>query len=195
MSAIDVSSHQGLDIGPLLDRYQPEHVICKLYQPMELGGVGAEYPIAQAAAARAHGCTVGGYVWVYVGPDGRVQVANALATAARAQIELGPSNPLWLDCEDFTDGSYPSLGVIRQAVAECQRRGLAVGIYTGSWWWSPRTGDSAEFSALPLWYASYDGRAMLGSPGFGGWTEAAGKQWTDEPVDRSVFRGRWAARA
>src|SRR5205807_2463948 len=161
------------------------HVVVKLYQPVELGGNGAHYSFSQARTASLRGCTVGGYGWLYAGIDGARQVADFLDTATRAGIALGANNPLWLDCEDYTDGSHPSLAVIRQAVQECARRGVACGIYSAAWWWVPRTGDSGEFSALPLWAAIYDQRPVLVDAGFGGWTTLAAKQWSGNPVDRS----------
>lgn len=164
----------------------------KLYQKVELGGSGARFSVAQANTAQRKGCTTGGYVWLYAGIDGAKQVADAIDTASQAQLPLNERNPLWLDCEDYTDNSYPSLAVIRQAVAECQRRGITVGIYTGGWWWKSRAANSQEFTALPLWAAVYDGNPALIAPGFGGWTEMAGHQWSGNPVDRSVFRADFA---
>ena len=188
-----MSSHQGLNIGPLLTQYEPDHLITKLYQSVELGGNGARYSIAHAEAARRHGCTVGGYVWLYAGIDGAIQVADALETAQLAGINISLNNPLWLDCEDYTDGTYPSLDTIRQAVDECHSRGTACGIYTGMWWWTDKAQDSHEFSYLPLWAAVYDGEATLIDPGFGGWTECAGHQYSGNPIDRSVFRAEFAS--
>lgn len=164
----------------------------KLYQDIELGGGGASYSVAQARTARERGCTVGGYVWLYAGIDGAHQVAAALDTAQKASITLGVRNPLWLDCEDYTDGSYPSLAVIQQAVAESGRRGIACGIYTGGWWWRPRTGNSQAFAGLPLWDAHYGIDPSLGAPGYGGWEERSGHQYTSKPVDRSVFNSAYA---
>ena len=192
VQAIDVSSNQGMDIGPLIDRYRPQHVITKLYQRIELGSVGYRYSIAHAETARARSCTVGGYGWLYAGIGGATQVGEFLRTAQGAGIALGLSNPLWLDCEDYTDGSYPSLDVIRQAVQECGRRGVACGIYTGGWWWIPRTRNAREFRSLPLWASVYDGSPEMVTVGFGGWHRLAGKQWSGSPVDRSTFRAEYA---
>ncbi len=183
-----MSSHQGLDIGPLIDQYKPDHLITKLYQSIEMGGDGAKYSIAHAQSARARGRTVGGYVWLYAGIDGAQQVNSALDTAAHAGIVFSPTNPLWLDCEDYTDGTFPNLEIIRQAVEACESEGFPCGIYTGGWWWKPRTGNSTEFSHLPLWASIYDSSREMVAPGFGGWTALAGKQWSGSPIDRSVFR-------
>lgn len=190
--ALDVSSNQGLDIGALLDQHKPDHLIAKLYQRVELGGNGARFSIAHAQQARNRAMTQGGYGWLY-DFDGARQVGDFLATAEQAGIELGPTNPLWLDCEDYPDSTYPSLDTIRQAVAECDRRGVPCGIYTGAWWWKPRTGNSAEFADRPLWASVYDQQAVMVDVDFGGWTKLAGKQWSGSPVDRSVFHSEYAA--
>lgn len=194
VEAIDCSSNNGLDIGGLIDDYAPAHVITKLYQSIELGGSGARYSIAQANTARGRGCTVSGYGWLYAGIGGARQANEFVATAGKAGIEFGPTNPLWLDCEDYTDGSYPDLGVIRQAVEWCERTGIPCGIYTGGWWWKPRTGNSTEFSHLPLWSSNYVGHAGLVEPGYGGWTldTLGGTQWSGNPVDRSTFKAEYA---
>lgn len=183
-----------MNIGPLLSRYEPDHVITKLYQKVELQGIGARFSLAHANTARAVGCSVGGYGWLYAGIDGAKQVTDFLDTAAFADIPLGAHNPLWLDCETYeADGSNPGLNVISQAVAACRDRGIAVGIYTGKFWWRDHTGDSTAFKDLPLWQANYNGIQALEAPGFGGWTEQAGHQWIGAPIDRSVFRSEFAS--
>lgn len=191
LAALDVSSHQGMDISAVVRQFSPDHVIVKLYQSIELGGDGAKYSVAQAHTARSLGCTTGGYVWLYANVDGAKQVIDALATADRAAVAFSQYNPLWLDCERYTDGSNPSVEVIHQAVAECQRRHVPCGIYTGAWWWKPYTGNSTAFMKLPLWAAVYDGKAEMVDVAFGGWRTLAGKQWTSTPVDRNVFRSKW----
>lgn len=190
-----MSSHQGTDISGLIATYKPRHVITKLYQSVELGGNGARYSIAQANSARASGCTVGGYVWLYAGIPGGQQVDSALDTARAAGIVFSERNPLWLDCEDYTDGTFPGLHVIRDAVQHCDALGVACGIYTGGWWWKPRTGNSTEFAHLPLWSSNYVNRPGLVDPGYGGWdlTTLAGTQWSGNPVDRSTFKAEYAS--
>lgn len=157
-----------------------------------MSGNGARYSVAHAKTAREHGCTVGGYGWLYAGIDGNRQVADFLDTAFKAQIVFSPTNPLWLDCEDDTDGSYPSLEILSDATDACARLGVPCGIYTAAWWWIPRTDDDKGFCDLPLWAAVYDGNPNLIAPGFGGWTEMAGHQYTSTPVDRSVFNSAYA---
>lgn len=164
-----------------------------MYQSVELSGQGAQFSVEQAKTANEKGCSTSGYIWLYAGIDGARQVDDALVTASKAQLPLGPTNPIWLDCERYdADGSNPSLLIIRQAVAECQRRGVTIGIYTGKGWWTARVGNSTEFSALPLWDASYSIPQSLGNPGYGGWESRAGHQYQGSPVDRSIFDARFA---
>ncbi len=139
-------------------------------------------------SAKANGCTVGGYVWLYASIHGATQVASALETAQRAGVTLPL---LWLDCEQYTDGSDPDVTVIRQAEAECNRVGMPCGIYTGEWWWDGRSHPlhgSTEFEHLPLWYANYDLAPTLDVPDFGGWEMAGAHQYTSTPIDRSIIR-------
>jgi hypothetical protein len=174
-------------------------VIVKLYQGVERDQAGplARYSVAQAKQARGYGCTVGGYGWLYAGIPADRQVAEFLDTGVKAGLHISERNPLWLDCEDYADAqghvSYPSLETIEQAVDACVRMSIPCGIYTAAWWWIPRTGNNEGFSGLPLWDAIYDGNPNLIAPKFGGWVEMAGHQWTSTPIDRSVFRARFAA--
>jgi hypothetical protein len=96
---------------------------------------------------------------------------------------------LWIDCETYLDEDPgPDATWLREAVDECRRAGVRPGIYTGGWWWRDKLGNTTEFADLPLWAAEYcEPRDPASCTLFGGWTEASGKQWTENPVDRSVF--------
>jgi GH25 family lysozyme M1 (1,4-beta-N-acetylmuramidase) len=157
-------------------------VVVRLYQPSERPPQA--HSLAQIESARANGCTVGGYLWLYTSDDPRRQVREAVALAERARLRLPV---LWLDVEPYLDGSLPSVAQIREAVDECRRLRVSPGIYTGAWVWG-RLGDTTEFASLPLWVAQYDGRSSLEEVRlFGGWSAAAGKQYADQPLDRDVF--------
>lgn len=58
------------------------------------------------------------------------------------------------------------------------------GIYTGGWWWVPKTGNSKLFEDLDLWVAQYDGiaDASVFTP-FGGWTSCRIKQYAGTQPD------------
>ncbi len=199
VSAIDVSSHQGKDLTALLDQYDPEHVIMKAYQSIELGGGGADYTIRQTRGALAHGCTVGYYIWLYASGDGGEQAARGirtiLAAAAYPSVEAFHAAVIWLDCESYTDGSDPGPEVIRAAVAEVERQGCRAGIYTGRWWLighypGGELAFGAEFGRLPLWLSQYDNDPDLSTthmPAGYPRESLAGKQYTGNPIDRSTM--------
>lgn len=182
MSAIDVSNHQAADLSAYLDEYHPAHVVVKLYQTIEVRG-GRAHAKQQLASAREHGCTVGGYLWLYASVAPRRQVEDALSLAAEAGVILPV---LWLDVEPYTDDSLPSVEQITQAVEVAQALGARPGIYTGAWVW-PRLGNPTRFAKLPLWTADYNGRADLDVPLYGGWEFASGHQYRGDPLDLNVF--------
>ena len=186
--AIDVSSYQSRDLTAILDGLEPRptHVVVRLYQAAELPS--QEHSLAQIESARANGCTVGAYVWLYAGLDPRSQVRDVLALAARAQLRIPV---LWLDVEPEADGSLPDVLEIRTAIGACWLAGVRAGIYSGSWAW-PKLGSPTEFAeeGVPLWTADYNGQPTLGVPLYGGWTEVQGHQYQGSPIDRSVFRGK-----
>lgn len=178
---MDTSSYQPRDLSALIAAHGVEHVVVKAYQTIE--HIDRQHSIDQMVSARANGCSVGAYVWLYAGISPAHQVQDALRVAEDA----GEALPLlWLDLEPYTDGSMPSVYETHQAVDECRRQGVAVGIYTGAWCW-PRMGNTEAFSDLPLWAAVYQGGPTLNIPLFGGWTFASGHQYTSNPVDLSVF--------
>jgi lysozyme len=151
-----------------------------------------EHSLKQIASARANGCTVGGYIWCYPDFDSKQSVWDALALAARANLDLPV---LWLDVETYGNDPGPSVGWLQAAVEECQAKGVQAGIYTGRWYWRYYAADSTELSDLPLWVAQYDGVADLDSVKlFGGWKQAAGKQYQGEGLDLDVFREEFTTR-
>lgn len=194
-TAIDVSSHQGSDIGSLIDQFQPSHVIVKLYLPQELGSNGAaQYTIPQARTARDKGCSLGGYVWGYADLDPTQTVRDAKALADLVDIEL----PLWLDIETYVDSwtgdeSIPDLAWIAAAEAEAARLEVPLGLYTSREMWRRCTGDGDDpsFNHLPLWAAQYSPPTpdIDDYAPFGGWAPIChGRQWTSTPIDQNVFR-------
>lgn len=96
---------------------------------------------------------------------------------------------VWLDCEidafevGFVNSTAPNpekrVAAVQRAVDRVQDAGLNAGIYTGSWWWSPKTWNSTAFSHLPLWHAAYpyDGQPIR-TVNYGGWTDVAIHQYT-----------------
>lgn len=121
------------------------------------------------------------YVYLYWGLSPWSQTPRDRVRAALA-IARGRISRLWLDAEDTTHPYQESQ--LAECVAACDAAGMPCGIYTGRWWWVPRTGDSRTFSHLPLWHAEYLG-------------EAPTPDLSRLPQDFSAFRpyGGWSAPA
>lgn len=210
ITAIDVSSHQGLDITGLIEQYQPNHVITKGYIPQELGGNGWTYTVAHAETARHIGCSTGMYVWCYADLDPAQTVRDAKVVADLAGIVLDGSiigydhllqqpirGVLHLDIETWFDPwvmeeSIPDKDWIAAAEAECSVLGVVPSIYTSREMWRRCTGDGDDpsFNHLPLWAAQYSPptASLDDYRPFGGWASCSGRQWTSTPIDQNVFR-------
>jgi GH25 family lysozyme M1 (1,4-beta-N-acetylmuramidase) len=90
---------------------------------------------------------------------------------------------LWFDIEGpVSQYWFPSaaqnIAWLQGAVAQAQKRGLTVGIYTSKSQWEPIMGTTTAFSSLPLWYPHYDGSPSFSDfSAFGGWTKPNIKQF------------------
>ena len=145
----------------------------------------------QIAAAVEAGLEVEAYVFIYFATD--------IAARTNQKLDLiqasGHVSRVWLDCEDVdapldTGAVVSSIATARDAV---HARGFECGIYTGRWWWVPRTGDNDGFWNLKLWAAQYDQQPYLNVDPFGGWESVYRKQYTDKgslagisPLDLNV---------
>lgn len=175
--AVDCSNFQG-DLGQdVFERWHAEGcrtVICGTDGSQSSPNVFLQ----QSAKARAAGLNVEAYMYLWYDLD----------VAARARIKLdliqqaGGIERVWLDVEDTFTSKGPGeiVGLTALARDLVLERGFQTGIYTGRWYWVPRTNDSAGFSNLPLWLASYDGQQNLDMPPMGGWTAMYRKQFTDK---------------
>ncbi len=82
--------------------------------------------------------------------------------------------PVWLDCESDPGNLAPEhqvVGKINSAVTYLGAK--CAGIYTGKWWWEPKTGNSTAFAALPLWHAGYQREPFVDFAPYGGWAKPA----------------------
>jgi GH25 family lysozyme M1 (1,4-beta-N-acetylmuramidase) len=184
VEGIDVASYQDTDLSYLIDTLEPrpQHVIVRLYQEIE--SPPQSHSVEQIESARDCGCTVGAYVWLYASTDGAASVNSALDLADRCGLVVPV---LWLDCETYTDGSYPSTSNIQRAANACIGRGVTPGIYTGEWFWRDYLSDTQMFAHLPLWHAAYGAKPTELTPvDYGGWGAPSVWQWTSDPVDRNV---------
>jgi hypothetical protein len=193
LSAIDVSSNNGLDIGPLIDRYNPDVVVIKAYQSIELGATGFRYTVAQAHTARDRGKDVAFYGWLYANIDGGRQMESAHKSITLAGED---GAPLYVDLETYTDGSSPSRQVCLQARDALPNYTPIPGNYTGLWWIDGHyRGGQAQYSAdwgdTWTWLSQFDGNPTLAStqlPGGYPPDKLGGKQYRGSPVDMSTFR-------
>jgi GH25 family lysozyme M1 (1,4-beta-N-acetylmuramidase) len=145
--AVDVSNYTG-PITPEQARCLRGHGVAHLV-------AGTQVPAltrVQVGAALAAGMTADAYVYLYWRDGVLAQVERALAAVAGL-----PVGRLWLDCEDDAAGLAPAQVEALIASAIEAAGATPCGIYTGRWWWTPATGDSHRFSALPLWHAEYTG--------------------------------------
>jgi GH25 family lysozyme M1 (1,4-beta-N-acetylmuramidase) len=116
---------------------------------------------------------------------------------------VGAGDVLCLDAEDVCDASKKlSAQATTEWVTTFLERLMKVSglghervlVYTGKWWWDPRTGRSTVGAAFPLWVADY-----TNDPPHlpAGWSTYALHQFTDKDrvpgvpthVDRSSFNG------
>lgn len=109
---------------------------------------------------------------------------------------VGPGDLLALDMEDTTAANAANIvnwcGKFLEEIKILS--GLPdsrILIYTGQWWWGPRTNSSSKFSAHPLWVSSYPRLIMVG-----GWKNWAFHQFSDKyafdgigKCDASLFNG------
>lgn len=185
---LDVSSYQGMDIGPLIDQLKPEAVIVRAYQDkVEHAGYTA-FSFAQAKTATERGLPVPFYGWCYQGIDGAQQAKNVLDTVRQSPVGWVPF--VAVDIETYS-GAYPSIDTALAMLEEIERQGYVPVVYTGRFMWDSFYKSDTRLSRFWLWAADYNGDRDLDSVKlFGGWTrdKLVGHQHTSTPVDQSVFR-------
>lgn len=159
--------------GAILGVYSPENAPARMGQAADkLQSAGIDI--------------LGFYALIYFGS------AFGVTRDTRWAIELAQRfgvERVWLDCETdgkdngFTDAVTPTpaerVQQIRLCVAMVESAGLKAGIYTGGWWWPGNTGNTTEFSRLPLWHAAYFATGtQIRTVDYGGWTDVAIHQYT-----------------
>ena len=223
ITASEIPFARGIDISPSAG--EPtlgdfDNIRQQGYRFVIVAGWGGVNPNshahAQLSRARGAGLLTAGYCYLnFASPlDGGRQVREALTafgtewtclgflaidveTSAWNQLSTG----LQLDPPDAA-AQRRAVARIAEAVQQAQRIGLSVLIYTKKDDWQRVTGDTQQFSNLPLWHPKTIGgddlnQPDLSSPGytFGGWTSRVGKQYELDtvlnrppiPVDLDVF--------
>lgn len=185
VQAVDVSNWQG-PIRQYLAKWAAwgvEHVVVRLstesaaLQDMAMG---------QLAESHRAGLSTSGYVWCYFDQRPEPLINAALKVAQDTPgVELAT---VWLDAEDTVPVGTDAIAWLRAAANHLGFIGYRVGMYTAGWWWQRYGLSDGKLTDLPLWAANYDGDPSLEAfRPFGGWTKQAGKQWTDQPLDRDTF--------
>lgn len=156
----------------------------RLYLPEERPP--QEHSLEQIASAKANGCSVSGYMWLYQNADPVEAARRAMSLAVIA----GDISRIWIDWEPYTDRTAPPVSKVLACAQEIEWDGFKAGIYTGRWFAANQPGVDL-LGDYPLWTADYStapaSEPPLTPPLYGGWAEAAGHQWTSTPLDRNVF--------
>lgn len=110
----------------------------------------------------------------------------------RMKQAAGFGLPVAIDCEFGTNWEPGRvLERIHQAKDVLMAEGRYWGIYTGEWWWVPKTANSADFKDDPLWHAAYPfGQGVVPpstflpptlalSRPYGGWMSSTVYQYAD----------------
>jgi len=137
--------------------------------------------------------------------------ANHFITTVRAAGKIGPGDFLILDAEDVYSysrhvGPVAASKWVTSFLDEVVRlTGLPrkrVLVYTGAWWWKPRTANYAgpANAGHPLWLSAYVGESRIESqdlPGpwpvwrFWQWTSSGTVPGVNGRIDKNVFNGTY----
>lgn len=183
---MDVSNFQDRDLTDLIQRYQLQHVVVRLWLPEERPDPG--YSLDQIASALGNGCTVSGYYWGYEGLQPEKSVNDALTLWQRANVGQIPI--LWPDIETYEDEGCPNEEWTNRASRETEQAGVRAGIYSSDemvrQWWGGQVGP--EMQARAYWCANYNSRADLDvSSRYWPRELILGHQYTGKPYDLDVF--------
>lgn len=171
--------------------------------------LGTQVPattVQQYLAATAFGFRVRElYVFVYWDAFGVGDDMRRLTQARDLSLQLHV--PVYYDAEWETENNHvfnlPDKPTPPPAILVATIRGhlqflgeTLFGVYTGRWWWVPRTGDwnvKAEFPNLRLWHAAYNSahipptlqQFIAGPVGgfYAGFTELEAWQYTSDGID------------
>ena len=184
LSAIDVSSAQPADLTALIQQYNPDLVVVRLYQKLER--IPQQFSLDQIQSVRDNGKLVRSYWWPYASEDVKAGLDDVLTLAATAGLDRGP----FADVEKYTDGSEPSAAQVIAVADEYRAQGKVPKFYSSPTMWA-NAGNPDVGHAL-AWVATYvDSQPadLSGVTGFGN-LSVVGWQWSDVGVDQSIFRHR-----
>lgn len=196
VTALDISNYQGNLTQDNFNRFKEAGV-----QTVICGTDGnTNDPVAyprQIEMAKRADLKTEAYIFLYHPP-----FVTDMPKRARLKLDMidsvGGVKDVWMDGEDTAPLDAISIhNMLVYVRAEINGRGYDTGIYTGRWWWIPRTEDNHEFTDLRLWLASYDGIESLdiSEKPMSGWTSLHRKQLSDKaniggygPLDYDIER-------
>jgi hypothetical protein len=171
---LDTSSHNGIIDFGTAKRLNPDlvGVISKVNE-----GEGYVNPLfgVHQRAARQEGLLTGAYTFDRPSAAGVRDMEKMLSVIAAAPQELG----LWVDCEvdDKLDPGTVNARFREDVAWLDSKTPHRVGVYTGRWFWDPKTRGSGWASPYRAWIANYGGAGPdIPWP----WTAAAMWQYTDK---------------
>jgi hypothetical protein len=190
MYAIDVSNYTSELSGSILRQWKAAGVGLVIIQAFPQHYHQYAEQRRQMRACAEAGIPFDVYMYDYLADPTWRQGALVGLERAKAEEGLEPRQ-LWLDEEDTeTEQGWPA-GARRDAIQRsriaCEAAGYTVGIYTGAWWWGPKTANWTGCADLDLWDSDYDHvpDAEYGWSPYGGWTHRRIKQH----IGTSVFLG------
>jgi hypothetical protein len=181
---LDVSNYQPRDLSGLIQQYNIQHVVVRLWLPGEKPDPG--YALDQIWSALANGCTVSGYFWAYRAWEPEWSVDEALELWARAGVGQIPN--LACDVESYGYEGCPDEAWARRARAQTHANEALACTYIADWvvdsYWGSYV--SPDFADTESWLANYNGQVVPTCPS-NYWTTQVGHQFSGNPVDLNSF--------
>lgn len=184
---IDVSNYSGVVTDVQAEAIKVAGVVGVIVRIDTLNPERISIMQQQLAMFRSHGVPVEGYVFPDYDQGVEAFITDVFSLA-------GPLRSLWIDLEPVSDVMPTSFAIFRwwmgQASLYCPST-TKLGVYTAEWVvaklpaWQPLS--------YPLWAAAYGDKPTTLDVSFGGWSQAAGIQYSDKgniagvSCDMSIF--------
>jgi len=189
-AGLDVSVAVGSDAATCLAQKGYTFAMVRAWR--SYGAFDDNAPGSLAAFQGAGFSNADAYMFPCAGQDAAQQVTSMISSLQGAGAKW---NTIWLDIETnpssgcgWGGDTDANCNYIASMISAAQGASSAVGIYSSRSMWSQIAGDGCTSgSAVPLWYAHYDGDQTCGDfSSFGGWTSPTIKQWSESGNDCGV---------
>lgn len=191
--AIDISNYTGKLESWDLDWLEQNSQLVIVRLSTEDGSSQRDIAAQQVAALAARGKPWQGYLWAYWGLDPIVHWN--LATEM-----LPPGWPgyygrnIWIDMEDPPSRPGDALSWVAEYAWILEHEDFRPGVYTGQWWIGEQQGGfgplrSAQWTRLPLWFASYNVPPSCAPSGTAPWNGVAMHQF--ESIDQGPVLAKY----